>query len=722
MPPESASIGWTGINIEEDYRNLLDICKNKKDLPNISMVDSTKILNNMKSSVSDFYSVTTLHYINAGNAGFEHFNFLLNCIIDDVNNASIEELNAIYALLLHKGHKKPKTVDKSYRTISSCPLLSKALDLYVRQLHKDKWKKHEAPTQYQGEGSSHELAALLLTEVIQHSLFTLKEPIYLLFLDAKSAFDVVVPKLLLRNMFLAGMDGNTINYLNNRFLNRQTYLDWNKNIMGPILDQLGLEQGGINSGDFYKLYNNDLLLSTQKSQQGVNLGNDLVISSIGLADDTALPANNLFCLANILYLVLEYCKKYDVQLCPDKTKLIRLSNNLEETDMEMFNPISIAGKTIDFAYVAEHVGILRSVDGNLPNIMNRISCHTSALNAVLFAGIARRHRANPAVGLRIERIYATPVLMSGLAALVLSESEISTIDLHFKETCENLQKLLPKTPRSVVYFLGGCLPARAILHLRQLTIFGMVIHLADDPLNIHARKVLSEAKPSSRSWFWQVREICLMYNLKHPLQLLEDPPAQPAYKKLIKSHVIDYWEKLLRAEASPMLSLTNFCPKFMSLQRPHPIWTTVGSNPYEVTKAIQQARLLSGRYRTEALASHWSNNPDGYCLAPDCSNILETVKHILLECPAYSENRKRLKTVWQSSDDRVIDTLTSEALSGTDEYLLQFILDCSILPNVISSTQKHSSLILDKLFYLTRTWCFSIHRSRMKLLGRWNLQ
>ena len=140
--------------------------------------------------------------------------------------------------------------------------------------------------------------------------------------------------------------------------------------------------------------------------------------------------------------------------------------------------------------------------------------------------------------------------MSGLSALVLSESEISTIDLHFKETCENLQKLLPKTPRSVVFFIGGCLPARAILHLRQLTIFDMVIHLSDDPLNIHARKVLSEAKPSSRSWFWQVREICLMYNLKHPLQLLEDPPAQPAYKKLIKSHVIDYWEKLLRAEGA----------------------------------------------------------------------------------------------------------------------------------------------------------------------------
>jgi hypothetical protein len=144
----------------------------------------------MKSRVNEFYSITTLHYINAGEAGFLHFNFLLNCIIQDVNNASIEELNSVYALLLHKGHGKIRTSDKSYRTISTCPMLSKALDMYIRDLHLEKWQSQQAPTQYQGEGSSHELAALLVTEVIQHSLYTLKKPVYLLFLDAKSAFDV----------------------------------------------------------------------------------------------------------------------------------------------------------------------------------------------------------------------------------------------------------------------------------------------------------------------------------------------------------------------------------------------------------------------------------------------------------------------------------------------------------------------------------------------------
>ena len=158
-------MNWRNVNIQEDYRNILDICQTKVDLPSISLEDSTSILMKMKSRVNDFYSITTLHYINAGEAGFLHFNFLLNCIIQDVNNASIEELNSVYALLLHKGHGKIRTSDKSYRTISTCPMLSKALDMYIRDLHLEKWQSQQAPTQYQGEGSSHELAALLVTSL-----------------------------------------------------------------------------------------------------------------------------------------------------------------------------------------------------------------------------------------------------------------------------------------------------------------------------------------------------------------------------------------------------------------------------------------------------------------------------------------------------------------------------------------------------------------------------
>ena len=716
---------WSGINIEDDYKHILDICKNRVDLPPISIEKSTSILLKMESNVNDFYSITPQHYINGGKAGTEHFNFLLNSIIEDVNNASIEEMNSIHALLLHKGHGKSKTSDKSYRTISTCPVLSKALDLYIRDLHLHKWSAKQAPTQYQGAGSSHELAALLITEVVQHSVFTLKEPLYLLFLDARSAFDVVVPQLLIRNLYLSGIDGNTAIFLDHRLNNRLTYIEWDKSLMGPVHDNHGLEQGGSNSSDFYKLYNNDLLISTQKSKQGVKLGNDAVISSVGLADDTVLCANRLSNLFNILYLALNYCAKYKVSLCPTKTKLLKLTGKTKPNlDMELFNPIIINGKQIEFDDIAEHVGVLRSVDGNIPHIMNRISCHKKSLAATLLVGIARKHRANPTVGLRIEQLYAGPVLMSGLASLVLLESEVTLLDNHYKETVQNIQKLVSKTPRAVVFFLGGCLPFRAQLHIRQLTLFGMITRLTGDPLRDHAVHVLSHSKPSCKSWFWKIRDICLLYGLDHPLQTLTFPPTKESFKRQVKTLVTAYWQSKLSGEAASMSSLTNFHPSFMRLDRPHPIWTTAGSNPYEVNKAIQQARLLSGRYRTEGLARFWSQNKNGYCLAAtECSpnEVVEDVEHILVNCIAYKDSRRSLSHLWLTDQHPLVLLLVMEALSSEPQYLVQFLVDCSVLPSVIRATQQLGPFILQKLFYLTRTWCYTIHCKRMELLGRWNM-
>ena len=170
--------------LQADYKHIKDLCANKTDLPPISMTVSSDILNRIKPAVSDFFSITANHFINAGTAGYIRFNLLLNIFIIQVNNCSIEELNSVYALLLYKGHNKDRTLDSSYRTISTCPLLAKGLDLYVRDLSIIKWNSQQADTQYQGEGTSHELALLFLTEAIQHSKFSNKLPIFLLFLDA----------------------------------------------------------------------------------------------------------------------------------------------------------------------------------------------------------------------------------------------------------------------------------------------------------------------------------------------------------------------------------------------------------------------------------------------------------------------------------------------------------------------------------------------------------
>ena len=121
----------------EDYKNIKFLCENKVPLPNVPLSKTTEILRRIKPGVNDIFSVTANHFINAGSAGLVHFNLLLNALLIDVNNCTVEELNTVYALMLYKGHKKDRTLDSSYRTISTCPLLAKGLDIYVRDLSID---------------------------------------------------------------------------------------------------------------------------------------------------------------------------------------------------------------------------------------------------------------------------------------------------------------------------------------------------------------------------------------------------------------------------------------------------------------------------------------------------------------------------------------------------------------------------------------------------------
>ena len=163
-----------------DYQHILKICRSGNPIPDISPRASTEILINLKAEVNDFYSITANHFVNAGRSGFAHFHFLLAALIKNVNLAGLDELNTVWACILHKGHGKDKQSDRSYRTISTCPLLAKALDTYVGSLFKDGWASVQASTQFSGSGSSHELAALLLTEAILHSLYVLKLPLFIL--------------------------------------------------------------------------------------------------------------------------------------------------------------------------------------------------------------------------------------------------------------------------------------------------------------------------------------------------------------------------------------------------------------------------------------------------------------------------------------------------------------------------------------------------------------
>ena len=219
------------------------------------------------------------------------------------------------------------------------------------------------------------------------------------------------------------------------------------------------------------------------------------------------------------------------------------------------------------------------------------------------------------------------------------------------------------------------------------------------------------------SWFLQIRELCLTYRLPDPLILIKNPPSKAVFKKKYKTNVIVYWEQKLRSHASGLRSLLYFKTSFMSLSSVHPLWSTCSSNPYEVNKAVVQARMLSGRYRTQSLRSHFDSENVPHCKLCS-SNEVENLTHILIECQALESIRINVIRGWLETQQPSILNTVLESLH--DELSVQFLLDCSVLPSVIVLTQTiNENIVLPLLFKLTRNYCFNLHKGRQKLLGLW---
>ena len=167
---------------------------------------------------------------------------------------------------------------------------------------------------------------------------------------------------------------------------------------------------------------------------------------------------------------------------------------------------------------------------------------------------------------------------------------------------------------------------------------------------------------------------------------------------------MDYWEQKLKGEAAFLDSLKFFHPQFISLSSTHPIFTTCGSSPYEVSKAQVQARYLSGRARIEALSRHWDpSNKIGLCLlCKDASPQLGTMEHLLVSggCPELAEARLIMFSFFQSYlvPKKCLLPILKECWERSEVLTMQLLLDCSAIPSVIKVAQELGEPIPKDLF------------------------
>ena len=167
----------------------------------------------------------------------------------------------------------------------------------------------------------------------------------------------------------------------------------------------------------------------------------------------------------------------------------------------------------------------------------------------------------------------------------------------------------------------------------------------------------------------------------------------------------------MRSDAATLKSLEHFHPHYMSLTSPHP----------KIVMASIQSHLISGRYKTESLCGRWSQNPLGLCKLTETCQTPETITHFLQTCSALDKTREKLKKFTQSyvSSHPQVTAIIEQYCNPQSRLFTQFIIDCSTLPEVIATVQLCGKDILTHLYNITRVWCYTLHRDRLKILGRW---
>ena len=97
---------------------------------------------------------------------------------------------------------------------------------------------------------------------------------------------------------------------------------------------------------------------------------------------------------------------------------------------------------------------------------------------------------------------------------------------------------------------------------------------------------------------------------------------------------------------------------------------------------------------------------------------------MLVKCPALAEPRQSSVLHWSdylSDKPDIYPVIAHHTLSGDDGLHVQLLLDPASCPMVISLVQELGRGILSHLLYLTRTWVYSHHLKRQRLLKLHNI-
>ena len=259
-----------------DTNEIEDICHAQGQLSTQVTKEEVKraIKELNKGKAADAMGITAEHFVYAEDSVIDCLCLILNKLFESGQVIDSMRIGLITPVFKKKG----SNIDsKNYRGITVFPIITKVLELVKRarlkQLILEKQNKLQRGFT---EKSSPMNTALILEEYIRDRR-DIQAPAYLAFLDAKSAFDVVSHKSLMRKLFNIGAEGNMWTIINSLHQDARSAVKWQGEISKQFRVEQGVRQGGILSTDFTRYITMVSLIALQLQKMPQELDPSFVL-------------------------------------------------------------------------------------------------------------------------------------------------------------------------------------------------------------------------------------------------------------------------------------------------------------------------------------------------------------------------------------------------------------------------------------------------------------
>ena len=560
-------------SIEKEATHIINKCKDTYIHQEISTEEIKRAVSKLNTNkAEDFYGLTAEHFIHGSESLLQHLQHLLNICFKFCYIPDLLKIGTLFPVFKNKGDVKNA---KNYRGITITPTYSKIIEKILKERENPKIIISQNPLQKGFTEGTSPLICELFIEEFERESKDLKLPVYIALLDGKSAFDVVVHANLIRRMFQIDFTEQSILLLNNLYVNASSLIKWN-NIMSKemfTIDQ-GVRQGGAFSADLYKIYINPLLNILSTSGLGGRVGN-INCCAPTCADDVALVSNNPLELQNMINIALDFGKREGYLLQPTKSVIIPVKTCRKFYEIED-GFWKLNGKNMPIVSNASHIGIQKSDKNSAESTVNEnIKKARRAMYSLMGTGLHGENGLDSKTSIALIRTYILPILTYGLEILLPKGKILNNISIQYKKWIKQILSLNSNVADSAVYTLSGLLPIEAEIHVKAINLFGNISRANCDSIEWRLAERQLQIKPhNSCSWFIEVKELCLKYEINDLYAYLTNPLSKFQWKKLVKSKIHDYWTSKITDESKGYSTLKFMDHKY-NIGSVHPLAISV---------------------------------------------------------------------------------------------------------------------------------------------------